>query len=222
MNTFAMYKALLEEQWKHQRVEITALAILAAVTCPGCMWTNLGSDPQTRPWTLMDTSVSIAVIGSLAAFFTGLVLAFRPFVLDNQTKHTYALALPIPRAQYASLRMAGGLTLSLIPVAAFLIGAVLAAQLAPPAGMVRAYPVELTIRFLLATALAFAMGFGIQYGLGRRAVRWAAIVLFTVGGVEAVGQLAMHTSITAPFWTLLAHEGSPLRVFLSEWTLFNV
>jgi hypothetical protein len=217
-----MYKALLAQQWKHQRVEITALAIGAAVTCPGCAWINNGLDPQTRPWMLMDTGAPIAVIGSLAALFTGLLLAFRPFVLDNHTRHTYALALPVPRPRYALLRAAGGLTLALIPVAAFLIGAELAGQLAPPNGMIHAYPIQLTVRFLLATAFAFAFGFGVQYGLGRRATRWAMIVVFTLAGAEALGALSMHVSVTGPLWSLLAHDGSPLRVYLSEWTLFNV
>lgn len=222
MNTFAMYRALLAQQWKHQRVEITAMAIAAAVVCPVALWFDVGLDLQSQPWRLTDTAVPIATMGSLTALLTGMLLAIRPYALDAQTRHTYALTLPVPRSRYSALRVADGLTLALVPIVAFFIGASMAAQMAPPSAMVHAYPFQLSIRFLLGVVLAFAIGFGVQYGLGRRAVRLIMLAALTVGGVELIGQLTIRSSVTEPFWSLLAHEGSPFRVFLSRWALFNV
>jgi hypothetical protein len=222
MNTFAMYKALLSQQWKHQRVEITALAIAAAVACPGALWMNTSYVAEYRPWDLLNTAAKIAVIGASASLLAGLLLSVRPFVLDARVRHTYALGLPIQRSHYALLRAASGLTLVLVPTAAFLIGAVLAAATAPPTGLIRAFPVQLTLRFLLASAFAFSVGFGAQYGLGRRLMRWCIIVGLTLILCEALGQMMFHVSLTEPFWALVWHDGSPMHVFLSEWTLFNV
>lgn len=222
MSTFAMYKALLSQQWKHQRVEITALAIAAAVACPGALWMNTSFTAEYRPWDLLNTAGKIALVGASASLVAGLLLAIRPYALDARVRHTYALALPVPRADYALLRAACGMTLVLVPTAAFGIGAIVAAATAPPAGLIRAFPVQLTLRFLLAGGFAYAIGFAVQYGLGRRLMRWFMIVGLTLIFCEALGQLTFHVSLTDPFWSLLWHQGSPMHVFFSEWTLFNV
>jgi hypothetical protein len=219
MSAFAMYKALLDQQWKHQRVELTALSIAAAVACPWALWTSSVFESDLRPINLLNTSNKIAFAGSIAALLTGLLLATRPYSLDARSRHTYPLALPIPRAL---LRVFGGLTLVLVPAVSFFIGAVASAAAAPPAGLIHAFPMQLTLRFILACAFAFSIGFGVQYGLGRRAVRWMILVGLTLIGAEALGQLTFHVSMTEPFWSLIWHSGSPAHVFAAQWTLFNV
>ena len=220
MMTFAMYRALLAEQWKHQRVEITALSIAAAVACPACVWMVTGGEYQ--PWQLVETGGKIGFAGAWIALITGVACSIRPYVLDARAKHTYALSLPVPRSDYSLLRVGSGLSLTLVPGVAFLIGASIAAQAAPPGTLLQTFPLQLTLRFALAAAFAFSFVFGVQYGLGRQAVRWLMIAGLTVIGVEVVGQLALHVSMTAPFFDLIVTRGSPLRVFMTRWTLFNV
>ena len=221
MNTTAMYKALLYAQWKHQRNELIVFTMAGAVLAPASLWQAHNGYSDWNPMVLLSTSMMIGMLGSTIAIATGFLLAVRPFVLDSRSQHTYALALPVPRATYALLRVAAGLTLTILPAMGFLIGALVAAQAIPPAMLLRAYPVGLSVRFLLAAMLAFALGFGVQYGLGRNAARWIVIAAITIAGVEIFGQMVFQVSLTAPFWELLGGSASPLGVF-GRWMLFDV
>ncbi len=222
MNATAMYKALLFAQWKHQRNELIVFTMAGSIIAPAALWQAMNLPAEWDVMRLLTTSMVIGGLGSALAIATGFLLAVRPFVLDGRSQHTYALALPLPRVRYSLLRVATGLTLTILPALGFLVGALVASQAIPPTLLLRAYPVGLTLRFLLAAALAFAVGFGLQYGLGRRAARWMVIAAITIGAFELFGQLVLHVSLTSPFWELLAHPASPLRVFGVRWMLFDV
>lgn len=215
------FSALLYAQWKYQRAELALLAMLAAVIGPVAAWIAVSTDDQLPAWSLLEIAPAIGAMGAFIAALTGLALAIRPYWLDARSNHTYAMALPIRRDRYGTMRVATGLALTLIPAMGFLIGMLVTTQAAPPSSL-RAFPVGLTLRFLLAAATAFAIGFGLQYGLGRRALRWFLIVALTIGAVEIFGQLTLHASLSAPLFELLAKPASPLAVFWDRWMLFDV
>jgi hypothetical protein len=223
MSGRSQFAALLYTQWKHQRHELIVFAIVGGLIAPACLWDVVGSRSGGNILGLIGTAGLIGALGSVLAIATGLVLAIRPFVLDAQSKHTYPLALPVTRTHYTLLRVASGMTLVLLPTTGFLIGSLVAAQALPPSYLlVRAYPFGLALRFLLATITAFAIGFGVQYGFGRRAARIIVITAITVAGFEVLGQLVLHGSVTAPLWQLLLSNVSPFRVFFTRWMLFDV
>jgi hypothetical protein len=221
MSRAHMFRALLFVQWKHQRHELAFLALFGALIPPVTMWMALTGSPEPAARVLLDVAPGIGGFGAVFAASTGLALAIRPYWLDARSNHTYALALPLPRTRYGLLRAAAGATLILFPALGFLIGALLSIQVAPATSL-HAYPIGLAVRFVLAALAAFAIGFGIQYGLGRHAMRWTLITIATVAGVELFGQLTMRTSLTGPFFELLLREGSPLRIFWDRWMLFDV
>ena len=222
MNRTSMTRARAYAQWKHQRAEITVFTVVAALIAPSTVFRAIVTDESRGPYALLSASATVAVLAAAIATLMGFLLAVRPYMLDMRAQHTYALSLPVPREEYALLRVWSGLALLLLPTAGFLIGALVAAQASPASNMLHAYPIGLTLRFLLAAAFSFALGFGIQYGLGRKAARWIVIVALTIGGVEIAGQLLFHDSLTAPLWDLLANDASPLRIFATRWNLFDV
>jgi hypothetical protein len=120
------------------------------------------------------------------------------------------------------MRAATGMALCLIPATGFLIGALVAAEVIPATQLLRKFPVALALRFLLALLTAFAVFFGLQYGLGERARRWVLIAFLTVLGVEVFGQFTLRTSVVVPTIEAFSGSFSPLRVFLDRWVLFDV
>ena len=224
MNRMAMFKALLYAQWKHQRIELMLFTMLAGGV-PALVtwgpWSDWGSHVMT-PTAILSTSSSIGYLGAILAVISGAVFAIRPYALDTLTNHTYAMALPIPRTSYGLMRAAAGLLLLLVPAAGFLIGSLFASAAVELPAMLHAYPVAVTARFVLAASMAFALAFGVQYGLGRHAARYIVIAVFAVGVVEALGQLTDSRSLTGPVLKALASPASPLRVFAANWMLFDV
>jgi hypothetical protein len=221
MTNTRAFNALLFVQWKQQRIELALLAIWGAIVAPIAIWAASSTSDDAAAWELLNAAETVAGFGGVLAAITGVLLAIRPFWLDARANHIYALALPVPRARYARFRIGSGVLLSLIPTLGFLIGALVAVQAAPRTTL-HAYPVGLTARFFLATMTAFAFAFAIQYGLGRKTLRWILIVVATIGSVELAGQITMHVSLASPFFELVRHESSPLAVFWNRWMLFDV
>lgn len=224
MTNASMFKALLATQWKHQRIELIIFAIAAAGIPAMIPWnaeTGWGGQYMT-PTEILNGATTAGMLGAALAALTGTVIAIRPYALDAMTNHTYAMALPIPRAQYGMLRVASGMVLMLLPVAGFLVGAFFAAAATELPPMLRAYPIGITVRFALAAAMAFSLAFGVQYGLGKRAARWIVISMASLAAIEILGQFVFGESLTAPMWVALGSEASPLRVFAANWMLFDV
>jgi hypothetical protein len=224
MANAAVFRTMLFVQWKLQRAELLGLTLVAAVIPPIATWPGLddGPDLVSALVRMVDTGTMIAPGGALLALSLGALLAMRPFMLDARVRHTYALALPVRRSTYALMRAASGIALCLIPAVGFLIGALVAAEAIPDSMWVRKYPAALAVRFLLATATAFAVFFGIQYGLGNRARRWLLIVGLTVVATEILAQALFRISMVGPTIELLSGSFSPVRLFIDRWKLFDV
>jgi hypothetical protein len=224
MTSLAVFRTMLFVQWKLQRTEILAVTLVAAVIAPVDVWARSGAGVDTsRLMTgLMSSGSLIRTAGALLAISIGALFALRPFLLDSRVQHAYTLALPLTRSRFALTRAATGMMLCLIPAVGFLIGTLVAAQALPDTLLVRKFPVALALRFLLAVATAFAVFFGLQYGLGNRARRWVLISALTVLGVEVFGQFTLRTSVVVPTIEALTGSFSPLRLFLDRWVLFDV
>jgi hypothetical protein len=220
----AAFRTMLFVQWKLQRAELLGLAVVAALIAPLSMWTNAQAFVDSGQWltNLENSSDLIRILAASLATIAGALLAVRPFALDGRARHTYALALPVQRSDYALMRAASGFLLALIPAIGFLIGAIVAAQGVPETLVVRKFPFELTLRFLLALSTAFVMFFGIQYGLGGRTRRWILLALLTVLGVEVFSQFTLRASVVGAVVEVLRGSFSPIRVFLDRWVLFGV
>lgn len=224
MSMPARFRTMLYVQWKLQRAELLGFTLLTALIAPLSIWPGIGSsiDAMRSNPMYIDRGMLIRTGGALLAVCIGAVLAVRPFFLDARVRHTYALALPTPRSHFALMRAGSGILLSLMPAAGFLIGCIIAAQILPDTLTIRSYSVELTVRFFLAMLMAFAVFFGLQYGLGGRARRWVLISAFTVLGVEVFTQFTLRSSVITPVAEMLAGSLSPLRIYLDRWVLFDV
>jgi hypothetical protein len=140
---------------------------------------------------------------------------------DHRGRHVYALILPVRRARYALMRFGAGMLFVLVPTAAVLIGSLIAvAMVRLPAGL-HAYPIALTMRFFVATTLAFAIFFAISSATART----AAMVLGVIGAVLIVSAIFDATAArlgSAPFLiTVLFVEPGLLSVFTGRWSLFD-
>jgi hypothetical protein len=215
---------MLFVQWKLQRTELAGLTLCAALIAPVALWPRMQGEFDRVGWLtgMIDTGSMIGPAGAWLAVILGALLAIRPFILDARSRHTYALALPVPRVVYAWMRAATGLTLCLLPAAGFLIGALIAAESIPDTMLVRKFPFQLSLRFLLALATAFSAVFAFQYGLGGKAKRWLVIVCVTVVGCELIAQLALHNTMIGGLAEFLTGSFSPVSLFRNRWVLFDV
>jgi hypothetical protein len=164
----------------------------------------------------------------LLAAVAGLAIALSVWNWDHKANHIYALALPLTRARYALLKLASGAALVAIPVAALLVGAILAtATIDMPAGL-RGYPISFALHFLLAASLAYALGFALAAGTIRTAVLIiAGFIVFVIFGTLFAEYMndAFEVDLVTPFeilQELFIHWAGPFNVFGGEWVLIDV
>jgi hypothetical protein len=223
MITAPMFRVLLRQQFILQQTELVALTVLAGLAAPGALWM---ARVLTPGWSAADRLLSanapFALLSVPLAIITGLLLVARPYIADAQSRHTYVRSLPIPRRSYALLRVATGLTLALLPIVGFGIGTMLAVASTALPESIYAYPVGVTLRFTLATLVAFALSFALQYGAGRHAARVAVVAIIVLGTVELANGLFFDSHLTEAFWRAIVSDSSPLGLYASEWMLFDV
>jgi hypothetical protein len=222
MSNRQMFEALLRQQFTLQRTELAALTIAGGAIVPLSLRGASIAGPLTEAEVLLTLGMPLTILSVIFSVVTGLVLAIRAYTVDAQTRHTYALSLPITRGHYALLRAGTGLTLALIPLAAYGIGAFLTAASVPLPPELFAYPGGVTMRGALTVLMAYAFGFALQYGLGRHAGRVFIVVILLVGAVELIDQLVFRGQLTPDFWSAVVSETSPFAVFNSGWMLFDV
>lgn len=163
------------------------------------------------------------------AALTGAVLALSAWHWDHQQNHVYALSLPVSRTEYALLKLGGGALLALIPVGAFLAGSLTAvAAVELPSGL-NAYPFSLSLRFLLATLVAYAFLFAFAAGTVKTTlVVLSAFLAFLVFGDIAVdfadGFFPQLTglSILEVFGDAVSDWPGPFQIFFGDWALIDV
>ena len=217
-----MFKAILYQQWKWTRL-ILALGTVVAFTIPIFSLSGSGAD--------LDHKMAARFLGHIQSWgifyptlagTLGVLVAIGLWAPDHRGRHVYSLALPVPRWRYVLLRYLAGLTLLAAPVAALVVGAMIASATASlPVGL-HAYPFGLTFRFALAVLVAFTLFFAVSSGTARTAatilVTIAALVVFQVL-LSAAGS---SVNILMPIANVLLTAPGPFAIFTGRWMLIDV
>ncbi|HTI03841.1 MAG TPA: hypothetical protein VL549_00880 [Gemmatimonadales bacterium] len=218
-----MYRAVLSTQWKWARLVIV-LGTIAGFAIP--LVSIQGAAPPDRgalqAQELLHAVQSWGTLYPLLATALGLLVAIAAWAADHRGRHVHALTLPVPRWQYVLLRFGAGGLLLVAPIAAVLLGTLLATLSATLPPGLQAYPIALTVRFAFALFVAYAVFFAISAGTART----AGIILGTIAAlilVQVVGGMAgIDVDLVGTVQTLLLAGPGPLAVFTGRWMLVDV
>lgn len=158
----------------------------------------------------------------LLAAGLGVLVALAVWSADVRGRHVHALSLPIARPHYVLLRYAVGLTLLAVPVAALLVGALLAAVLVPRDPGLQTYALWLTLRFALATTTAYSLVFAASTATRKTALLLLVLVMAVVGAQIAAGSVPLLRDGTINLLELLQSDAGPLGLFAGRWMLVDV
>ncbi len=215
-----MFTAVLYTQWKWCRIPLLVLA-LAAFALP-VLSVRSQYDAALPTVDLLSRLQSWGMVYPVLALWAGLVIAIAIWIPDRYGRHVYALSLPLARWHFVLLRYAAGLVLLAIPVLLLGIGALVAtaATHLPPG--VNAYPGGIALRFMLATLVAFSLGFAGLAG-SSRVIRLLLAVLVLVIALGVLFSLLGY-GIGDPigrFMTWLFSHTGPLELFAGRWMLLD-
>ena len=219
-----MFKQVLFAQWLSSRLALAVLSVVAFALPLVSVF--FGSDIATTGRTALGewlvVTDRVAQVLPYFAVLVGALLGVLAWSPDLAGRHVYALSLPVSRARFVALRFGAGTVLALVPSAALAVGAAvasLAVQLPPG---VRAYPLELSVRFTLATLTVYALFFALASASRRSQLAiigaiCAAIVLdLTLLAFDA------SFSVTAATLNALTTWPGPLSILVGRWALFDV
>ena len=225
-----MATQMLYMQWRTVRLALIPF-VIAAFGLPLLAVQPLGG--MGGGWDIAGSALE-ALQGFLPLFpllaaAIGMTLGLSAWNWDHKGEHIYALSLPVSRMRYAMLKFGAGAVVILVPAAALLAGSLVATWAATlPTGL-EAYPFRLTIRFVLATLLCYAVIFSMAAGT----IRTAVIVLSVAVGVPVLASVvidfaAVHYPILDT-WPSVAEvmaewlvEFGPFRVMTGNWMLIDV
>jgi hypothetical protein len=159
---------------------------------------------------------------ALLAGAAGLTCAMLAWGHDHRGRHVYALSLPIPRSTYTGMRFAAGSLFLLIPVAGVLIGCLVGiAAIRIPTGL-HTYPIALTVRFLVASFVAYALFFAVLAS----STKAAAYVLGTLAGIAVLlflmSSYHFGLEVMSGVAQVLFGDRGLLSVFTGHWMLIDV
>ena len=222
-----MFKALMKVQWKWTRVTVLVATIIgfAIPLASVRMFDPRGYMPDAvriSPGYVIREMQQAGVLYAFLAGAVGLFVAFIAWNADHKGRHIYALSLPVSRARYALMRFGAGSLFLLVPAAGVLIGCLVAVAIMDiPPGM-HAYPLQVAIRFALASFVAFA----IFFAAAASSQKAAASVLVAIAGFFLLAAIisAMDTNVdligtAAKF--IFAEPGM-LSIFTGRWMLIDV
>jgi hypothetical protein len=215
-----MFTAVLYTQWKWARIPLLLLA-LASFAVP-VLSVRSQYDASLPVTGLLTDIQSWGVVYPLLALVIGLVIAVAIWLPDRHGRHVYALSLPVPRWRFVLLRYGAGIVLVLAPVLLLGLGTLLAtaASHLPPG--INAYPGGITLRFLLATVVAFSLGFAGVAGTSR-AMRvilgLVALVIVLELGLSLAGINGADPVLRVLEW--MSSPSGPLDIFAGRWMLLD-
>jgi hypothetical protein len=221
-----MFKALFKVQWKTTRAAILAATIFGFAIPLFSIRTLLtaydNEFARITAASIVQTMQSAGVLYALLAGAAGLAVAFLAWSADHKGRHMYALALPVTRARYAMMRFGAGSAMLLLPSLGVLLGCLVALVVAHvPAGM-HAYPLSLTMRFLLSSFVAFAIFFAIAGSSQRAAgMMLGGIGLYIVASVM-IAAMGVEVDLIGQAADLLFKTPGLLSVFTGRWMLIDV
>jgi hypothetical protein len=219
-----VFKQILFAQWLSSRLAIAVLSVVAfALPLVSVFY---GGDIATTGRGSLGEWLAVAdrVAGALPYFavLVGVLLGILAWSPDLAGRHVYALTLPLRRAMFVALRFGAGLVLALVPSAALAAGSAIAslAVRLPPG--VRAYPVELSVRFALATLTVYAVFFALTSTSRRSQLIIIGTICSAIVLDLALVTLNVSFSITATTLTALITWPGPLSILVGRWALFDV
>jgi hypothetical protein len=217
-----MFAQVLYTQWKWQRTELFAM-VLAAFLIPTIIL-RVGYD-FVDGYAISNVLSVVALAGvffASLAMVSAFALAWRPYVIDQALRHVGPLTLPIPWPAFVRLRFAAGATLLLIPTLAVWIGCIVATTVSAIPPTLHAYPGGIALRFLLATLVAYSLGFLLQYVAGKHAVRVALFILFGLLAIGLGTAMLGYESVLDKVWDALTTWPGPFSIFNARWMLIDV
>jgi len=227
-----MYRSVLFLHWKQIRVVLLPF-VVSAFGLPLLSVQGMGTpgtvDEATVAYVILATNQDWLGVFPLLAWAIGITLALSAWNWDHQLGHVYSLSLPLPRWQFAALKMGAGALLTALPALAFWVGVHLAAaSVTLPVGL-HAYPDALALRFFLCVLVSYAAFFALAAGTVRTTVTVVlGLLLFIVLGDSLNSVLArfftffQHTNVIQAVFDLATSPHGPLAVFFGSWTLIDV
>ena len=219
-------------QWKASRWLLLPFVLLCfglpqVAVRTSAQLSMLDDTTMSGSWLIYALQSWMPIFPVLAAA-AGFTAALSAWNWDHKMHHIYALALPIKRSRYATLKLTAGATALVLPTVALLAGAIIAMTTVDMPAGVRGYPVSFTMHFLLAALLAYALGFAMAAGT----IRTTVIVMLTLivffvfgtiitGYINAVSSLDLVSPVDM-LTELFVNWAGPFRVFGGEWVLIDV
>jgi hypothetical protein len=161
----------------------------------------------------------------------GATLALTSWSWDHETRHIYALSLPVSRTQYVLHKLGAGATLAFLPTIALLAGSLVASAFVTLPEGLHAYPLALSARFFLSSLVIYVMMFAFAAGTIRTAVTILSVLvgLFVFGGtgIHFVGALTRNDALQNFNFAAWAFDSlfawpSPFHIFSGNWSLIDV
>ena len=216
-----MFRAILFTQWQWTRLTVLIGAVVGfAIPVLSVGDVSAAAVDQARVGELLNVQRAWGLGYPVLATALGLVVALSAWGADHRGRHVYALSLPLPRWQYALLRLGAGLLLLAVPVVAVWLGGLVAsaAVIIPPG--LTAYPASLTARFAMAMLVAYSLFFAISAGTERTAM----YVLGVIGGL-ILAQVLFSTFSELVFMDDVGNfmgRAGPVGIYLDRWMLIDV
>ena len=223
MREATVFKQVLIAQWLWARLALAVLAVLGfAVPLVSVFYgANLDGAEQARVGEWLVAADRVAQVLPYLALLVGVLVGVLTWTPDIAGRHVYALTLPVSRAYFVSLRFAAGALLSLIPAIAFALGAAIASLAVKLPPGIHAHPVDVALRFWLASLTVYAIIFAISSSSRRGQIALISII----GGAVLVDilllTLSVDFSVTAETFVLLTNWPGPLTILAGRWALFD-
>jgi len=128
----------------------------------------------------------------------------------------------VPRARFALMRFGAGAVLLAAPMVALWIGAIFAGAAAELPPGLRSYPHALAVRFMLATAMAYAVFSAISAGTPRTAGYVLAVIGLLVWLQVMLAVAGSDVRLLDMLFERLTIWPGAFEVFTGRWTLIDV
>lgn len=223
MRDMTAFKRVLFAQWLWARLALVVLAVVGfGIPLASVFYgADLDGAAVSRVGEWLVAADRVAGVLPYFALLAGVLVGVLAWTPDIAGKHVYALVLPVSRAYFVTLRFAAGALLTLIPAAAFFVGAAIASLVVSLPPGVHAHPVEVAARFWLATLTVYAIIFAVSSTSRRGQIA----IIGVIGGAVLVDLLLLtlsaNFSVTAEAFAFLTNWPGPLAILTGRWALFD-
>lgn len=214
-----MWRAILESQWRWSR-GLILLGVLLVFAIP-LLSIRMAASAETLV-TFISTIASWGVGYAVAAGTLGLMTAIAAWSFDHRLRHIYALSLPLPRWRYVAYRYASGVAMLVIPTAALLVSAEIAAHSKLVPATLHAYPLALTLRFAFAMLVAYSLFFAVASATPRTAGYILGLLASIVVAQVLFSSASLNLNLISRALDLVFAAPGLLAVFGGRWMLIDV